>query len=382
MTGLEPAVELADGRAAGIVLVVVLGLGAGAALVAIWARRGRIGSARQLAEIWPAPLLARLPGPSPWRPRWLDRSQKGMVAEDVAFRWLALELGLAPGRSRCVMVTSVAGTDGKTRVTASLALRLASEGQSVVAIDVDLLRPTLAQTFRVPPEPNLGTGLRSGRLADAARTVTGIPSLRVVAGVGDARIATLAALGERLPDLVGQARAEGSHVLLETTPLDESPDVLALLDAVDELILVASAGRTRVDVLDAMRERLERYGRAASGFVLIGTALALPARTRRVAAPPAALPEVAVADASADGRPGAGQELLSPGDRVQWNCGRHTAAGIIERRLTAPTTVGGRRVAASEAEPRYLIRSERSGKQAARRAGALVKVPEEGPPPA
>jgi Hypervirulence associated proteins TUDOR domain len=62
------------------------------------------------------------------------------------------------------------------------------------------------------------------------------------------------------------------------------------------------------------------------------------------------------------------------GDRVEWNFGRGKAVGRVERKLTAPTTIGGQKVAASPEDPRYLVRTERSGKEAAKRAETLRKL--------
>ena len=67
-------------------------------------------------------------------------------------------------------------------------------------------------------------------------------------------------------------------------------------------------------------------------------------------------------------------EPLKRGDRVEWNFGRGKAIGVVKRKLTAPTTVGRQKVAASPDDPRYLVRTD-SGKEAAKRGAALRKIP-------
>jgi hypothetical protein len=62
------------------------------------------------------------------------------------------------------------------------------------------------------------------------------------------------------------------------------------------------------------------------------------------------------------------------GDRVEWKFGRGKAVGVVKKKLTARTTVGGQGVAASKDDPRYLVETERSQKQAAKRATALKKI--------
>jgi hypothetical protein len=65
---------------------------------------------------------------------------------------------------------------------------------------------------------------------------------------------------------------------------------------------------------------------------------------------------------------------LRIGDRVEWNFGRGKAVGVVHGKLTEPTTVGGQKVAASADDPRYLVRTERSGKEAAKRPESLRKL--------
>ena len=62
------------------------------------------------------------------------------------------------------------------------------------------------------------------------------------------------------------------------------------------------------------------------------------------------------------------------GDRVEWKFRGRKVIGRVRRRLTSRTEVGGQVVAASKDDPRYLVRSERSGKETARRPSALTRV--------
>jgi Hypervirulence associated proteins TUDOR domain len=61
------------------------------------------------------------------------------------------------------------------------------------------------------------------------------------------------------------------------------------------------------------------------------------------------------------------------GDRVEWDSHGGTAVGTVERKITERTEAGGRTVAASEEEPQYLVRSEKSGGSAVHKPDALRK---------
>ncbi|MEO9220544.1 MAG: DUF2945 domain-containing protein [Mycobacteriaceae bacterium] len=62
---------------------------------------------------------------------------------------------------------------------------------------------------------------------------------------------------------------------------------------------------------------------------------------------------------------------FSPGDRVSWNSHDSTAVGRVEQKLTERTEAGGRTVDASNDEPQYLVRSEKSGGSAVHKPEAL-----------
>ena len=62
------------------------------------------------------------------------------------------------------------------------------------------------------------------------------------------------------------------------------------------------------------------------------------------------------------------------GDHVKWKNGANEAVGTVEDVITEETEAGGRKVKASKEEPQYLVRSEKSGRTAVHKAGALHKT--------
>ena len=62
------------------------------------------------------------------------------------------------------------------------------------------------------------------------------------------------------------------------------------------------------------------------------------------------------------------------GDKVEWNTPQGKTRGTVKKKLTSSTEVGGQNINASEDDPRYLVESEKSGKEAAHKPGTLNKV--------
>jgi len=64
-------------------------------------------------------------------------------------------------------------------------------------------------------------------------------------------------------------------------------------------------------------------------------------------------------------------QSFKKGDRVEWDSHGGTAVGTVERKITSDTEAGGRTVRASEDEPQYLVKSEKSGGTAVHKPDAL-----------
>jgi hypothetical protein len=61
------------------------------------------------------------------------------------------------------------------------------------------------------------------------------------------------------------------------------------------------------------------------------------------------------------------------GDQVEWSSHGGEAVGKVEDKITERTEAGGRTVAASEEEPQYLVKSDKSGGEAVHKPDALKK---------
>ena len=67
------------------------------------------------------------------------------------------------------------------------------------------------------------------------------------------------------------------------------------------------------------------------------------------------------------------EQTFKKGDKVEWDSHGGTAVGTVEKKITERTEAGGRTVDASEDEPQYLVKSEKSGGTAVHKPEALRK---------
>ena len=67
---------------------------------------------------------------------------------------------------------------------------------------------------------------------------------------------------------------------------------------------------------------------------------------------------------------------LKKGDKVKWQSSQGEIIGEVVKKLTSPTEIKGHHVAASEDNPEYLVKSDKTGQEAAHKLESLEKVKE------
>ena len=65
------------------------------------------------------------------------------------------------------------------------------------------------------------------------------------------------------------------------------------------------------------------------------------------------------------------EKKLHVGDEVTWSSHGQTVHGEVVEEITEDTEAAGRKVRASEEEPQYRVRSDKSGKDAVHKPTAL-----------
>jgi hypothetical protein len=67
------------------------------------------------------------------------------------------------------------------------------------------------------------------------------------------------------------------------------------------------------------------------------------------------------------------EKELKQGDQVSWHSHGSTAHGQVEEKITSDTKAAGRTVRADEDDPQYLVKSDKSGREAVHHPEALER---------
>jgi hypothetical protein len=68
------------------------------------------------------------------------------------------------------------------------------------------------------------------------------------------------------------------------------------------------------------------------------------------------------------------EKSFKAGDKVKWDHSQGTTEGKVVRKLTRPTKIKTHKVAASKDNPEYLVKSAKTGAEAAHKPSELRKA--------
>jgi Mrp family chromosome partitioning ATPase/capsular polysaccharide biosynthesis protein len=292
------AVQTQPKTATNLILGLILGLVVGVSLAFIFDRLDtHVRSSDEIQRRLDMPLLGRLPAP-PWE--IADDDRIVMLAEPAGrdsenFRVLRTNMMFADvdHRARSMMVTSAVAGEGKSTTVSNLAVALARGGQRVILADVDLRQPTLERYFDLPRSPGITSvllgeatldqalveipldegrsplthyGSQNGAAKEAGLRQTG--SLQIIpTGELPPNAGELVASGA-LRDLLGALRERSDLLLLDTPPLLQVSDAMALTTDVDAIILVSRLGVVRRRMLEELTRILAAAPASTLGVVI------------------------------------------------------------------------------------------------------------------
>jgi polysaccharide biosynthesis transport protein len=175
--------------------------------------------------------------------------------------------------SICCVVTSPGAGDGKSTVTANLALALAETGTRVVLVDADLRRPSQHGIFRL--QERVGTTtvlLQQADISDALQR-PGNGSLAVLTAGQLPINPTELLASRRMEELIQWLRRTADVVLLDCPPLLPVTDPMVAARFADGVLLVARAGVTTTDQVVAAKSACSKAGVTLFGTILNASAV-------------------------------------------------------------------------------------------------------------
>ncbi|MCI0159346.1 polysaccharide biosynthesis tyrosine autokinase [Leifsonia shinshuensis] len=229
----------------------------------------RVHNAETAVEVAKAPLVGSIPRERGSHPG-LVLVESPLSVGSEAYRQLRsnLEFVTLGSPNRAIVVTSSVPGEGKSIISANVAMALAETGQRVLLIDADLRRPMIATYSGLAGAAGL-TSVLAGR-AEFEEVVQrwGEGELYVLASGPIPPNPSELLSSRRMADLLARLRTEYDTVVIDTAPLGSVADASILARQVDGALVVVDRTQVRRQQLAQTIDSLEKSGAAVLGIVL------------------------------------------------------------------------------------------------------------------
>nr|MBB1522098.1 CpsD/CapB family tyrosine-protein kinase [Clostridiales bacterium] len=177
-------------------------------------------------------------------------------------------------KSTAIMLTSTTPANGKTFVTANLAITLAQANKRVILVDSDIRKPRLHKVFELENELGLSDYLSNSTDGLYIRK-TNVENLSIV---------TAGTMVNNPSELIGQEKFKKTiealkekydYVIIDSSPILMVTDSILVSRVVDATILIAIYNKTRIDDLKSAIRRINHVGGNVAGVVLNRTKVIL-----------------------------------------------------------------------------------------------------------
>ena len=228
----------------------------------------RIRDPEELESIFELPILGTIPDSPTLAAHDAMLKPDADPAAEEAFRMLRANLRYfnAQTETGSLLFTSGAPQDGKTVVSWHVAHAEAAAGQSVLCIEADLRRPTMARELGFSTE--LGLGLVLAEALDPRTAIRRVADVDLLpAGPLPPNPGELLA-SSQMSDLLDWAHARYDRVIIDTPPATLTADALPLIREVGGVVVVARLMATTRDTAENLRDQLANVNAPLLGLVI------------------------------------------------------------------------------------------------------------------
>jgi len=186
-----------------------------------------------------------------------------------SFRGLRTQIAHVDGQVGGVtLITSPAPREGKSMVSANLAISYATAGYKTLLLDADTRRGRAQEMFNLDRSPGLTDFLMDRAEIEQVRQPTSVENLTLIARGAPGGFNADLLEGARMRELVEQLREDFDMIVMDGPPLAAGADVLLLGAFVDKVVIVVRAGTTTEDLAKAKLGSLGNVDLPIVGAVL------------------------------------------------------------------------------------------------------------------
>ncbi|TPR15792.1 CpsD/CapB family tyrosine-protein kinase [Apilactobacillus timberlakei] len=155
------------------------------------------------------------------------------------FRTLMTNISFAyyDKKMNSILVTSSDPSEGKSTVSANLAITYAKQGKNVLLIDADMRKPTVHKSFVVSNREGLSTYLSGNSYLDNVIKKTDIANLNVITSGPTPPNPAILLDNDRLSNLIDHYHGSNDLIILDVPPVNTMSDTSIIATKVDGVII-------------------------------------------------------------------------------------------------------------------------------------------------
>ena len=205
------------------------------------------------------------------------RDPKSPVSE--VFRTLRTNIQFmnTNNKLKTLLITSTLPNEGKSWVTANLAVTFAQAGKKVVLVDADMRKGRQYTIFEVSPRPGLSNYLSgfdsntgeeiSEDLANYIQEIQ-IPNLYIIPAGNIPPNPSELLISTKMVNLLDRLKELCDLVIIDGTPCELVTDAIILSRIVDSTVIVTAHKQTKKDDLQKIVTNIQNVGGKIAGIVL------------------------------------------------------------------------------------------------------------------
>lgn len=199
----------------------------------------------------------------------VENDPKSNVAEALRIVRTNLQFSSVDEKRKTILITSSIPGEGKSFISANLAVTFAQNNYKVLLIDCDMRKGRLHKLFHLNNENGLSNLLIDEINTDLKKYIqkTEIDNLSVI---------TLGTVPPNPSELLASAKHKVvmemlknkfDYIIYDGTPITGLTDSIIMASLVDQVVIVSAIGNGNVDLLEKAKKSLENVGANIAGVV-------------------------------------------------------------------------------------------------------------------
>lgn len=159
------------------------------------------------------------------------------------------------GNRKVIQIESAMAKEGKTSVTANLAVSLGLTDKKVVVVDLDFRRPRLHRVFKLAKENGIAEYMMGSLSREELIKHTSYKNVDLITRGAEIHNPALILVSDKFKDLIASLKEEYDFILLDCAPVLQVSDYIHISKVSDGALFLVAYGRTtRAQVSEAVKE--------------------------------------------------------------------------------------------------------------------------------